>query len=174
MPNADGCSTSGADRHRDAGMSGRVGRCRKVLPAHPPPTERARVPELLLTISLIALGWFLLIRPQQARVRSQRAMVAALAVGDRVITAGGIHGRINALAVETVELEVAPGVVVTLARAAVMRRRDDDPAASPASDAAADTGPVVITDSPPERATAPGRGTESGRPGPDQTQGDPS
>ena len=90
-------------------MPGRPGGCPKVPPAiSAPPTERARVPQLLLTILLIAIGWFLLIRPQQARVRDQRAMVATLQEGDRVITAGGIHGRITGLATETVEVEVSP------------------------------------------------------------------
>jgi preprotein translocase subunit YajC len=79
------------------------------------------VPQLLLTILLIAIGWFFLIRPQQARVREQRQMVANLTVGDQVITAGGIHGRITGLETETVLIELAPGVEVTLARAAVVR-----------------------------------------------------
>jgi preprotein translocase subunit YajC len=92
------------------------------------------VPQLLLTILLIAIGWFLLIRPQQARVRDQRAMVAALAEGDLVITAGGIHGRITALATETVQLAVAPHVEVTLARAAVVRRLDAAGADQPGPD----------------------------------------
>ena len=106
-------------------MPGRPGGCPKVPPAiSAPPTERARVPQLLLTILLIAIGWFLLIRPQQARVRDQRAMVATLQEGDRVITAGGIHGRITGLATETVAVEVAPGVQLTLARAAIVRRVD--------------------------------------------------
>lgn len=92
------------------------------------------MPQLLLTILLIAIGWALIIRPQQARVRDQRAMVAALQEGDRVITAGGIHGRITALATETVGIEVAPGVEVTLARAAVVRRLDpSDPTSDPTS-----------------------------------------
>ena len=79
------------------------------------------MPQLLLTILLIAIGWFFLIRPQQARVREQRQMVANLTVGDQVITAGGIHGRITGLETETVLIELAPGVEVTLARAAVVR-----------------------------------------------------
>lgn len=79
------------------------------------------MPQLLLTILLIAIGWFFLIRPQQARVREQRQMVANLTVGDQVITVGGIHGRITGLETETVLIELAPGVEVTLARAAVVR-----------------------------------------------------
>ena len=129
-------------------MPGRPGGCPKVPPAiSAPPTERARVPQLLLTILLIAIGWFLLIRPQQARVRDQRAMVATLQEGYRVITAGGIHGRITGLATETVEVEVSPGVQLTLARAAIVRRVD--PPGSEAHD------------------------TDAGRPGDDPHEPDP-
>ncbi|MCU1496440.1 MAG: yajC [Acidimicrobiales bacterium] len=80
------------------------------------------MPQLLLTFVLIGIGWFLLIRPQQARLREQKALVASLAVGDSVITAGGIHGTLTAVDSETVRIDVAPGVELTLARAAVSRR----------------------------------------------------
>ena len=80
------------------------------------------MPTLLLTFLLIGIGWFLLIRPQQERARAQRALVAELAVGDRIISAGGIHGTVTAVAADSIELEVAPGVTLTLARAAVARR----------------------------------------------------
>lgn len=80
---------------------------------------------LLLTLPLIAIGWILIVRPQQERMREQQAMVAALRAGDRVITAGGIHGTLVEVAEETVEVQVAPGVVLTLARAAIARRIED-------------------------------------------------
>ncbi|CAN5816828.1 hypothetical protein BH23ACT2_BH23ACT2_04060 [soil metagenome] len=83
------------------------------------------MPQLLLTLVLIGIGWFLLIRPQQQRVRQQRALVATVEPGDRVITAGGIHGTLLAVKEETVEIEVAPDTVLTLARAAVAHRVDD-------------------------------------------------
>lgn len=81
---------------------------------------------LLLTFLFIGIGWFIIIRPQQERARAQRATVATLAVGDRVISAGGIHGTLTAVTEETVGLEVAPGVVLTLARPAIARRIDAD------------------------------------------------
>jgi preprotein translocase subunit YajC len=81
---------------------------------------------LLLTFLFIGVGWFILIRPQQERAKAQRAMVAALAVGDRVISAGGIHGTLTEVAEETVRLEVAPGIELTLARPAIARRIDPD------------------------------------------------
>ena len=51
-------------------------------------------------------------------------MVEALAPGDQVITAGGIHGVLTEVAPETVRIEVAPEVVLTLARPAIARLVD--------------------------------------------------
>jgi len=83
---------------------------------------------LLIAVVLFGIGWVLLIRPQRQRIREQQAVVATLAVGDHVITAGGIHGVITEVAEDTVEIEVAPGVVLTLARPAISRRVDAEPA----------------------------------------------
>lgn len=80
---------------------------------------------LLIAFVFIAIGWVALIRPQQERMREQREMVATLEAGDRVITAGGIHGELVSVAEETVEVEVAPGLVLTLARPAIARRIDE-------------------------------------------------
>lgn len=51
-------------------------------------------------------------------------MVEALAPGDQVITAGGIHGVLTEVTTETVRIEVAPQVVLTLARPAIARLVD--------------------------------------------------
>jgi preprotein translocase subunit YajC len=75
--------------------------------------------ELLFPLALLVLMWFLLIRPQQQRVRAQRELVAALSVGDRVVTVGGLLGRIVALRDDDVDIEAAPGVVLTFRRAAI-------------------------------------------------------
>ena len=79
---------------------------------------------IIPTMLFIGVGWYIIIRPQQARIREQRTLVESLAVGDRIITAGGIHGRVTHVAAETVLVEVAPGTVLTLARQAVSRRLD--------------------------------------------------
>ena len=81
--------------------------------------------QFLFVIGMLALMWLLLIRPQQQRVRAQRTLVASLQVGDDVITAGGLFGRIVGLEPDAdppaVRLEIADGVVVRLAAAAVSR-----------------------------------------------------
>ena len=84
------------------------------------------MPQLLLTFVLIGIGWFVIVRPQQARLRAQKAMVAELVAGDRVITAGGIHGTLTEVGADTVRIEVAPGIELTLARPAITRKRDDE------------------------------------------------
>ena len=80
---------------------------------------------LPFTLLFIGIGWFLIIRPQQQRAKAQRALVEALEAGDRVVSAGGIHGTLTAVGPETVALEVAPGVVLTVARPAIARRVEE-------------------------------------------------
>ena len=70
---------------------------------------------------LFLLMYVLVIRPQQQRVRSQQAVVSALKVGDEVISNAGIYGHITELTDQTALLEVAPGVVLKLARQAIVR-----------------------------------------------------
>ncbi len=78
--------------------------------------------ELLLPFVLLALMWVLLVRPQQQRVRRQRELIASLEVGDEVVTAGGMVGRVAALEGDEVHLEVAPGLTLRFARLAVSSR----------------------------------------------------
>ena len=80
--------------------------------------------QLAFLFILLALMWVLLIVPRQREARRQRGLQATLAVGDEVITAGGIHGRVVDLADETVQVEVAPEVVLRIARQAVLSRVD--------------------------------------------------
>jgi preprotein translocase subunit YajC len=75
---------------------------------------------ILVYFAVIALAFFLLIvLPQRRRTNAHRALLTALQVGDEVITIGGILGTIRALDDEKIELEVAEGVVITVARNAI-------------------------------------------------------
>ncbi|MCE5192197.1 MAG: preprotein translocase subunit YajC [Actinomycetia bacterium] len=71
---------------------------------------------------LIVAFYLLIIRPQMKRQKDQAALMASLAVDDRVVTMGGVYGTIRSLDDERVELEVAPGTVITIARSAVARK----------------------------------------------------
>ena len=93
---------------------------------------------LVFAVVTLVLAWLLLIRPQQQRVRAQQQLVASLEVGDDVVTAGGMFGRVagrdDTTDPPSVELEVADGVVIRLAAAAIARPagiRPPDPPEGP-------------------------------------------
>ncbi len=81
--------------------------------------------QLLFPLVVLALMWVLLIRPQQQRVRRQRELIAALEIGDEVVTAGGVVGRVVGLDPNEVRLEVAPGVTMRFLRLAVNARVEE-------------------------------------------------
>jgi len=84
---------------------------------------------ILVYFAVIALAFFLLIvLPQRRRANAHRALLASLQVGDEVITIGGILGTIRDLDDEKIQLEVAEGVVVTIARNAIAQAVVDTPA----------------------------------------------
>jgi preprotein translocase subunit YajC len=80
---------------------------------------------LLFFIVLFAVMYFVTIRPQQKRVREQRELVRALQVGDEVVTAGGLIGRVVSL--DDMELLLdSSGTKIRVARVAVTQVIDDD------------------------------------------------
>ncbi|HKY66077.1 MAG TPA: preprotein translocase subunit YajC [Acidimicrobiales bacterium] len=91
---------------------------------------------LVLAVTFVLL-WVIFILPQQRRVRGHQALVASLEVGDEVVLTAGIYGRIVDIGPEDLSVEVAPGVVLRVARQAVLRRVEDataEPAGLPATD----------------------------------------
>ena len=73
----------------------------------------------LLPIALIAVMYFLMIRPQMKRAKEHRAMLDKLSKGDEVITSGGIAGTVTDIGDNFVTLEVADNVRVRVQKAAV-------------------------------------------------------
>ncbi len=67
-------------------------------------------------ILMFVIFYFLLIRPQQKKTKEHRAMIDNLKKGDKIITAGGIYGRITGLEDSTITLEIADKVRIKLAR----------------------------------------------------------
>jgi preprotein translocase subunit YajC len=67
-------------------------------------------------ILMFVIFYFLLIRPQQKKSKEHRAMIANLKKGDRIITSGGLYGRITGLDENTLTVEIADKVRVKVAR----------------------------------------------------------
>ena len=77
---------------------------------------------VLWLVALLAAFFFLIVRPQRRQMTAHRALVESLAVGDELISTSGIIGVVRALHDETLDLEIAAGVVIKLARGAVGNR----------------------------------------------------
>ena len=76
---------------------------------------------LILMMIIFGIMYSLLIRPQQKKLKEHQAMVNALRRGDRVITQGGIMGKVTAVneADKEVEVEIAAGVKVRVIRSTI-------------------------------------------------------
>jgi preprotein translocase subunit YajC len=75
-------------------------------------------------IILVGVMYLVLIRPQQQRVKAQRALVTSLTVGDEVVTIGGMLGRIVTIDDDVATVETTPGTILRFRRTAIAGRTD--------------------------------------------------
>lgn len=91
----------------------------------------------LLPILLIGVVFYLLImRPARNRQRKQAEMMSALTPGTRVMTTAGVYGTLVAIDDEDAEIEIAPGVVIRVVKAAIGKVIQPEPVADDAPPAA--------------------------------------
>jgi preprotein translocase subunit YajC len=76
---------------------------------------------IILLLVLGAVFYFMLIRPQQKRMRQQMELMNSLHEGDDVMTSSGIYGTVTEVEEETVLLEVAEQVEIRVAKSAITR-----------------------------------------------------
>ncbi len=89
----------------------------------------------IIVLGLLAVMLFVLPARQRKRMQAQaQAMQDSLTIGTPVMTSSGLHGTVAALGETTVDLAIAPGVVVTFARPAILEIR------KPAGDTGTDSG----------------------------------
>ena len=79
----------------------------------------AGVMNLVMIVALIAIVYFFMIRPQQKKQKEIKKFREGLNVGDRVITAGGIYGKIRGVKDNTIVLEIADNVRITIDKGSV-------------------------------------------------------
>ena len=83
------------------------------------PAAPSMMSTLLFPIILIAIMYFLMIRPQMKRQKEHRAMLEKLSRGDEVIIGGGIAGTVADIGDSFITVEVASGVQVRVQKSAV-------------------------------------------------------
>jgi preprotein translocase subunit YajC len=86
---------------------------------------------ILFFAGMLVVFWLLVIQPQRRRREQQTRLLSDLAVGDDVITAGGLYGAVREVAEDHVVLEIAANTRVKVAKSAVAGRVEPEPDAEP-------------------------------------------
>ena len=84
--------------------------------AGPPQSGMGMLVSFIPFILIFVLFYFLLIMPQQKKAKQRKQMIDALKKGDRVMTSGGILGRVANLSEKVITLEVAEGTRIKIRR----------------------------------------------------------
>lgn len=79
----------------------------------------AGVMQIVMLVALAAVFYFLMIRPQSKRNKEIRKFREGLKSGDKIITAGGIHGKIKEIAENYILIEIADGVRIKIDKGSV-------------------------------------------------------
>lgn len=82
---------------------------------------------IIMLLIMFAIFYFLLIRPQSKRAKAHKELIAALSLGDEIVTAGGIHGKVAGLQEQIVTVEIATGVKVKINRSSVASGKGQEP-----------------------------------------------
>jgi preprotein translocase subunit YajC len=75
--------------------------------------------QLILLPLFFLVFYFLLIRPQQKRMREHAELVGSVEAGDDILTNGGLYGTVVTIDGQVIELEIADGVTVRIQRSAI-------------------------------------------------------
>ena len=74
---------------------------------------------IIMLVAIIVIFYFFMIRPQQKRQKEEKKFREALTKGQRVVTIGGLHGKIADVRETTVLIEVANDVKIEVEKSAV-------------------------------------------------------
>ena len=74
---------------------------------------------LFMMVIIFGIFYFILIRPQQKKMKEHKKMVEELKKGDKIITQGGIYGMVEGAGVNTLTVKIAEGTKVKIARSSV-------------------------------------------------------
>ncbi len=77
-----------------------------------------RPADLIMLLAIFGIMYFLLIRPQQKKLKDHQAMLAALRRGDQIVTQGGVVGKVTKVKDDSdeIEVEIASGVNVRVVK----------------------------------------------------------
>ncbi|GBC60781.1 preprotein translocase subunit YajC [Desulfonema ishimotonii] len=85
-------------------------------PGGAPPGGAGGFASFVPLILMFVIFYFLLIRPQQKKAKEHREMLSSLKKGDRIMTSGGLYGRIMSIDENSISLEIAEKIRVKISR----------------------------------------------------------
>jgi preprotein translocase subunit YajC len=87
----------------------------------------------IFVLALLALMWFLIIRPQRRRQQAAQQLLTQIDVGKEIVTAGGLYGTVTSVEGDELRVEIADGVEVRIAKRAVagVMSEDQEPEEGP-------------------------------------------
>ena len=91
---------------------------------------------LIFLVLMVGVFYFLLIRPQQRRMKALQSLQSSLQLGDEIITTAGFFGIIRRFDGEVVTIELSPGVEARVNRRAISGRVNPEPAEGTVEDTA--------------------------------------
>lgn len=94
---------------------------------------------IIFIVIIAAIGYFLLIRPQRRKARTQQQTQSSIEVGNEIMLTSGIIGKVVSIEGDRARVEIAPGTEIVVIRAAIARQvpaavSDDDIAVRPEAD----------------------------------------
>lgn len=82
---------------------------------------------MIMIVLMIVIFYFFMIRPQQKKQKELKKQREAMQNGDKVVTAGGIHGRIKEIRENVIVIEASPGVSLKVDRGSVYPLVEEQP-----------------------------------------------
>ena len=95
---------------------------------------------MIMIVAMIVIFYFFMIRPQSKKQKELKKAREAMKKGDKVVSAGGIHGRIKEINDNWIMMEIAPNVTIKIDKASVFASPNADVKQEPAPSKKADAG----------------------------------
>jgi len=93
----------------------------------PPKEGQSPIVSLLPLLAIILVFYFFMIRPQVKRQKEIKNFREGLKKGDKIITTGGIYGKINNISDNIITVDVGNNVIIKVDKSAVLRDTSDLP-----------------------------------------------
>ena len=91
----------------------------QAAPAEQPSGTTSALIQFAPLLLIFVIFWFLVMRPQQQRVKQHQASIAAVKKGDDIVTGGGIRGRVTKVTDDEAEVEIAQGVKIRVVKSTI-------------------------------------------------------